>query len=450
MIDPRDQIVEDVTRQSFADVRSGLWGRTRMTEKIKQKLDDLDVLQVHKPIWKRDLRKQFKKQNAKGPLVSVQVDLMDVHQVSRHNQGITFLLIIVDVYSRYWWVSAIKNKTKESIGEGMRGIFNRMKSKFGKTPENVSGDGDFEKRWFQEQFTEFGFNLHTTDSGEKFKTGMVERSIRTLRDLIKRYTSLNRTETYLNVLPDLVFNYNNTRHSRTGTTPFNAITGFETPKVKANLPDGPPDEEFLSQEDNKRRKDRGNNVDDLIGKLVRVLLVRRQVFDKGNKPTYSSDVYEVIEKVKNRYRVMNVDTGEVDTKLFGRHQLQVIRRETHREVVNEEKKRDEVDFTGDEDKNEVSQPVARVGSSVVNRPVPVSNQPTSVSNQSVRPKEKSLTDFMNRRATEKRQDRNTRILRRQGITKETQERDKNQGSLFFTDELGRSRRKSRRRKSKKT
>jgi hypothetical protein len=51
---------------------------------------------------------------------------------------------------------------------------------------------------------------------EDIKSNYAERVIRTLRSLIARYTTNKNTQKYVDVLPDLVHNYNNTIHSSLG------------------------------------------------------------------------------------------------------------------------------------------------------------------------------------------------------------------------------------------
>ena len=63
------------------------------------------------------------------------------------------------------------------------------------------------------------YNKHVKDSIELYsteneeKSSMVEKWIRTMKEKMWKYFSANSTNVYINVLPDLVSEYNNTRHS---------------------------------------------------------------------------------------------------------------------------------------------------------------------------------------------------------------------------------------------
>lgn len=48
---------------------------------------------------------------------------------------------------------------------------------------------------------------------------LIERFNKTLRGLLDKYMSLNKTKKYIDALPDLIANYNNTTHASTKEAP---------------------------------------------------------------------------------------------------------------------------------------------------------------------------------------------------------------------------------------
>ena len=62
--------------------------------------------------------------------------------------------------------------------------------------------------------------LYCTENEEK--SSVVERWIRTMKEKMWKYFSANSTNVYIDVLPDLVKKYNNTRHSSVKMAPINA------------------------------------------------------------------------------------------------------------------------------------------------------------------------------------------------------------------------------------
>ena len=50
-------------------------------------------------------------------------NLADMQKLKEKNDGVRFLLIIIDVFSHHLWVEPLLNKTEESVIEAFRHIF---------------------------------------------------------------------------------------------------------------------------------------------------------------------------------------------------------------------------------------------------------------------------------------------------------------------------------------
>lgn len=51
-----------------------------------------------------------------------QADLMDMQSLSRKNYGFKYILIVIDTYTKFVWVQALKNKTARVVTIGMSKI----------------------------------------------------------------------------------------------------------------------------------------------------------------------------------------------------------------------------------------------------------------------------------------------------------------------------------------
>jgi hypothetical protein len=123
---------------------------------------------------------------------------------------------------------------------------------FNKTPQNMTGDNEFKTHDMMSFADQYDFLWYFSDPHEKYRTAIAERVIKTIKSLIKRYTTENNTTNYVDVIQDLVYNYNHTQHETIGTTPHNAITTGQTFY----------DEKYTSQ-----------NISQLpLGSMVRILL----------------------------------------------------------------------------------------------------------------------------------------------------------------------------------
>ena len=137
---------------------------------------------------------------------------------SKFNQGIKYLLAVIDVFSKYGWLIPLKDKTGKSVASALKTIFEERK------PEKIWVDKC--KEFYNKDFKDL-IELYSTENEEK--SSVVERWIRTMKEKMWKYFSANSTNVYLNQLSDLVKEYNNTRHSSIKMTPVKAS------KKKPNL-----------------------------------------------------------------------------------------------------------------------------------------------------------------------------------------------------------------------
>ena len=50
-------------------------------------------------------------------------DLVEMQQFSKWNKGYRYLLVVIDVFSKYGWVVPLKDKKGESVAEAFKTIF---------------------------------------------------------------------------------------------------------------------------------------------------------------------------------------------------------------------------------------------------------------------------------------------------------------------------------------
>ena len=121
----------------YTNPKKGLWGKTKMMKKYREMLNKIYSLQRHKEIKAKHLKKQYKREGAPRPFFSVQVDLADFPKLQNPlNKNIRYLLICIDVFSRFLWIVPLRSKEKLHIP--LRQLFQQMKSQYNKTPENVT------------------------------------------------------------------------------------------------------------------------------------------------------------------------------------------------------------------------------------------------------------------------------------------------------------------------
>ena len=122
---------------------------------------------LHKPF-----RRTFKQNKVYAPEIDSlwEADLAFVQEAVKGNDGVNYLLIVIDVLSKYVWVRMMKNKTARSLLE----VFDSILSK-GRKPEKLRTDKGTE--YVNESFQQYlkKKNIHFYTANNEPKVSVVER-----------------------------------------------------------------------------------------------------------------------------------------------------------------------------------------------------------------------------------------------------------------------------------
>ena len=147
----------------------------------------------------------------------VQGDLIDLSSLSAHNNKTRYLFTVVDAFSRQAFVETLLTKDSNSAAKAFEKILKRMNY----TPLYFFSDNGSEfKGAFRKMLQKHKIQFYTSKDKD-IKASLVERFNRTLMGRLSRYMSTNKTQTYIDVLQDIIKNYNKTIHSAIGIEPVN-------------------------------------------------------------------------------------------------------------------------------------------------------------------------------------------------------------------------------------
>ena len=237
-----------------------------------------------------------------------QCDLVDVSGYSEENDGIRYLLCCIDVFSKYAWVRAVKDKKGQTVAVAMESILDAAE----RVPLYCQTDkgSEFKARQFQRTLKDRGIRHFVTENDD-IKAQTVERFQRTLQDMIHRHFTATSSTKYVKVLPLLVKTYNATEHSTVKMSPSEAKLDVNTEKVWHNV---------YKHRDRKRpilKK----------GDIVRISKTRRQ-FAKGFTGHWSKELFAVkavLNTTPVTYEIGEWKGGESISGTFYEKELQRVR-----------------------------------------------------------------------------------------------------------------------------
>ncbi len=244
-----------------------------------------ETVQVHAP--RREVKHYFPIKSLHKDHIH-QADLMDVSAQAHSNNGVNFLLCVVDIWTRYAWVRALKNKESKTVNAAYADIL-----KEGRVPEILMSDNgsEFISRTFRKLREEQTPPIRASfaEPGDHHRMGIVERFNKSIRGWITKYMTAYRTKKWIDALPKLVKNYNTTVHSSTGSKP-----------------EAPDDKKIEARIKDKEDRARGELTTFHVGDEVRSLKNKVQ-FEKGALPKWSTEVRKVTGLIAGKRYMLDND-----------------------------------------------------------------------------------------------------------------------------------------------
>ena len=150
-------------------------------------------------------------------------DLASLIREADQNDDYKYLLVVIDIFSRYGWVRPIKNKKPNEIIRAFNDILAE-----GRKPRRLRTDAakDFTSKEFQANLTDKGI-AHFTTHSEK-QANYVERFIKTIKTKIWKHIVNTNSKRYIDILPQLIQSYNKSWHSGILMEPINVNKNNES------------------------------------------------------------------------------------------------------------------------------------------------------------------------------------------------------------------------------
>ena len=214
-------------------------------------------------------------------------DLLDMNDYGPKNKRVyRYILVVIDNLSKFGWTIPLKNKYAQSIAD----VFSQIVKSSKRKPNLLETDDG--KEYVNENFNEFLNNHNIKRYSRNTALGAVfaERFDRTIRNLLKKPIFLAGNADWINELPSVIKQYNNTNHSSMKMTPNQASKKSNEKLVYSNL-----------QDRRVRQQPKFK-----LGQLVRLADIKR-VFSKGDSTNYSSKLYTITEVIHDTIPAYRID-----------------------------------------------------------------------------------------------------------------------------------------------
>lgn len=250
-----------------------------------------------------------------------QMDLADMIQLKRFNQGFRYILTCIDILSRYGWARPLKSKSGVEVAAAIEDILISS----GRSPKRIQTDQGKEfynapvKRLLENH------NIELFSVKSPFKSAMVERWNRTIKTKLWKYFTSENHYKWLDVLPKIIHAYNNSYHR----------------VIKMKPKDINEENSMLVWERlygrSKRNQRTIHNLNE--GDRVRISKFKGQ-FEKGYLPNWSREEF-IVDKVNEKFLPSMLSLkdyhGEIIEGNFYGDEVQKIDRDQDDDVYDVEK-----------------------------------------------------------------------------------------------------------------
>lgn len=173
-------------------------------KKVRQWLETQDSYTLY-----RKLKTRFKRRKVltRGLGYQHQADLLDYSALKKQNHGFTFLMTIIDCFSRFGLAIPIKNKTGPAVARALDTAWKTLKF-----PLKFQTDAglEFYNRHVRKLLAENSVRHFSTRQNTKAQ--IVERFNRDIREKLKKFMEDRKTSKYIDNLPDYLHGYNHRVH----------------------------------------------------------------------------------------------------------------------------------------------------------------------------------------------------------------------------------------------
>ena len=229
MSNEKEFVIEQELRDIYYNPETGYQSAERLYQKARE--EGINVSRKIVKEWlktqetytkfKRIVRRhKYRRTFVKDLGEELQMDLVDMKKYSRENKGYYWILTGIEILSRYAFAIPVYRKDKTSMTKAVERMLTKFKVRFGKYPKLIQFvEGKEFYNVGVRNLLKIGYDIKYFSTYSGRKAAVVERFNKTLKTSMWKYFDSKKTQNWLDVLDDLVKNYNNTKHRTIGMKP---------------------------------------------------------------------------------------------------------------------------------------------------------------------------------------------------------------------------------------
>lgn len=252
-------------------------------KKVAEWLTSQKAYNLHIPVRYRFPRRMYNVRNV-GDFM--EADLANFKKLKNYNDGYKYVLVCIDVLSKFVFVEALYDKSADSVAVAFEKIFKRAGDRVPLVVQTDKGK-EFVAKKTQQIFQKYGVSFRKTKND--VKASCVERFLRTMKGRIWRYFTNMRTNRYIDVLEKIIRAYNFSKHSAIGIEPAN-VTRWNASQARQNLT------KCYAIKRKMRCKYK-------LGQFVRISK-EKKIFGKGYENGFTKEIFKIARISKTRNPVV--------------------------------------------------------------------------------------------------------------------------------------------------
>ena len=244
-------------------------------KEVRKWLQGQDPFTTHRHVLKRFKRPRV---IVSSKFQQVDSDTASMIGYKKDNRGVGYILIVIDILSRYLYAAPLKRLRGVDVKKGLQFIFKKM----GRYPQSMRSDlgSEYKGKDLKTFYKDKNINHFTTRN--EVKANYAERVIQTIKSRIERYFDHRQLDhKWIDQLQHFVDSYNHTFHSSIHMTPAEALKTSDCVLFKTQYSPLLSTKPFTIQKFKLK-----------VGDKVRMSMLKSK-FEKAYDRNFTTEIFEV-------------------------------------------------------------------------------------------------------------------------------------------------------------